>query len=289
MNDKSKIIAAILILVGGFITYYYTNSIISERNNTESILSKETSKKELPIEDSLFKIFAKESDLEINHETKTITYKNADFALKPELIDVYHRIGLLNQTHNSVIVYPIFTEAAYSKNGFYDYYKKKCDSSCLTVQLQHDFSGEYSASRAGFNVLRLLDYHYITDVDIDKNPEILKKYDKVILLHNEYVTKTEFDAIIKHPKVVYLYPNALYAEVTSNYDTDTITLIRGHGYPDAKIRNGFDWKFDNSNFEYDNSCTSWKFYEIDDGIMLNCYPEYIIFKNESLLETIKNY
>ncbi|TBR24012.1 MAG: hypothetical protein EPO63_04710 [Candidatus Nitrosotenuis sp.] len=289
MKDQLKIMTAVLILVVGFVTYYYASFTVSEKKIAELTLEEETSKKEIPVDGSLFKILARESDLEINYETKTVTYKNAEFKLKPEMMDVYYKIGLLNQSQNSVVVYPIFTEAAYNKNGFYDYYSKKCDSSCMTVPVQYNFSGEYSASRAGFNSLRLLGYHFITDVDIDKNPEILKNYDKVILLHNEYVTKTEFNALSKHPKIIYLYPNALYAEVTSNYNTDTITLVRGHGYPDEKIKNGFDWKFDNSNFEYDNSCTTWKFYEINNGIMLNCYPEYMIFKDESLLERIKNY
>jgi hypothetical protein len=135
----------------------------------------------------------------------------------------------------------------------------------------------------------VLGYQYITDIDVDKDPDILKNYDKVILLHNEYVTKREFDAITQHPRVIYLYPNALYAEVTTNYDEDTITLIRGHNYPLPEIRNGFDWKFENTNFEYDNKCENWKFYEIDNGIMLDCYPEYIIFKDPVLLKKIKDY
>ncbi len=105
---------------------------------------------------------------------------------------LYYKIGFLNQSQYDD--YPIFT-VAYSENDFYDFYKGKCNSSCLTVKIHSDFNGEYSASRAAFNSLRLLRYHYITDIDIDKDPEILKKYDKVILLHNEYVTKKEFDVI----------------------------------------------------------------------------------------------
>jgi hypothetical protein len=204
-------------------------------------------------------------------------------------MDLYYKIGLLNHTQNSVVVYPIFTEAAYSEGGFYDFYKNKCDTTCLTVNIPDKFNGEYSASRAAFNALRILGYQYITDVDVDKDPSILKKYDKVILLHNEYVTKNEFDSIIQHPKVIYLYPNALYAEITTNYDDGTITLVRGHNYPTPEIKNGFKWKFDNTDFEYDNTCGNWQFYEIDNGIMLNCYPEYIIFKDPILLQKIKDY
>ncbi|MDE1727489.1 MAG: hypothetical protein KGH89_09565, partial [Thaumarchaeota archaeon] len=103
-------------------------------------------------------------------------------------------------------------------------------------------------------VLKLLNYSYVKDQDVDKNPDILKQYKRVIILHNEYVTKKEFDAITSHPDVVFLYPNALYAQVQTNYDNDTITLVRGHGYPDSAIRNGFDWKYDNSRYEYDIDC-----------------------------------
>ena len=97
----------------------------------------------------------------------------------------------------------------------------------------------------------LLGYEFVNDIDIDKNPDILKKYDKVIMLHSEYVTKKEFGAVTAHPKVVYLYPNTLYAEITTDYSKNTITLIRGHGYPTPDIGNGFGWKFDNTNYEYD--------------------------------------
>ena len=34
-----------------------------------------------------------------------------------------------------------------------------------------------------------MDYDIIDDIVIDKNPSILEEYDKVIMLHNEYVTR----------------------------------------------------------------------------------------------------
>ena len=72
----------------------------------------------------------------------------------------------------------------------------------------------------------------------------------MIVLPNEYVTKKEFDAITNHPDVVFLYPNALYAQVRTNYTDNTITLVHGHGYPDIKIKNGFGWKYDSSKYDY---------------------------------------
>ena len=76
------------------------------------------------------------------------------------------------------------------------------------------------------------------DIEVDKDPLILENFEKVILLHNEYVTKSMFNAITNHSKVIYLYPNALYAEISVDYDAQTISLVRGHGYPQNEISNG---------------------------------------------------
>ena len=101
--------------------------------------------------------------------------------------------------------------------------------------------------------------------------------------------KKEFDAITSHPKVIYLYPNALCAEVKADYQNDSISLLRGHNFPELEIRNGFDWEYDNSPLEYDVFCKDMKFEEIDNGHMLNCYPENTIHQSRVLLEMIKEF
>jgi len=107
-------------------------------------------------------------------------------------------------------------------------------------------------------------------------------------LHNEYVTQKEFNAITSHPKVIYLYPNALFAEVTIDYDSETITLVRGHGY--QGVDNAFDWEFENTNpDEFDTECKNWKFNKISNGIQLNCYPENVLYKEIALLKSIKDF
>ncbi|MGI0021509.1 MAG: hypothetical protein ACRD9Q_01490, partial [Nitrososphaeraceae archaeon] len=83
-----------------------------------------------------------------------------------------------------------------------------------------------------------------------------------------------------HPQVIYMYPNALYAEITYN---GTISLVRGHNYPILDISNGFDWINDNSKMEYDTDCKNWQFYEVDNGYMLNCYPENVIKRKPEIL------
>lgn len=194
------------------------------------------------------------------------------------------------EEQSTIVINPLFTQTAYSSNGFYDFYTGRCDESCLTVEIQENFDRQYISSGAAAIVLSILGYPYITDIDVDKEPSILDKYDKVILLHSEYVTQRMFDAITNHPKVIYLYPNALYAEIETDYEKNQITLIRGHGYPEKIIDNGFDWEFDNTRpDEFDSDCLNLEFREIDNGIQLNCYPEKIIMKNLELLKRIKQY
>jgi hypothetical protein len=127
----------------------------------------------------------------------------------------------------------------------------------------------------------------LKDEDVDKNPDILNQYKRVIVLHNEYVTKKEFDAITSHPDVIFLYPNALYAEVKTDYSQNVITLVKGHGYPDISLKNGFGWKSDNSKYEYDVNCNNWYFYKsVENKTMLNCYPEYSLLRSEQLIRTL---
>ena len=240
--------------------------------------------------DSIFEPFVYSGDITHIDEQGQFTYKEAYFMLKPENEELYKEIGVAYEPHNSVFVIPIFTMTAYNDPGFYSYFRGECDTSCIMdLPIGYELNPTFQSSVNGIKVLRLLGYPYITDIEIDKNPEILNLFDKVILLHSEYVTKEMYEAITQHPKVVYLYPNPLYAEIEVNYDAETMTLIRGHSYPSPEIKNGFDWEFDNTPYEYDIECKNWEFYEIDNGIMLNCYPEQIIYQDKDLLKAIKDY
>ena len=207
------------------------------------------------------------------------------FGLNVGQLENYNTIAIWNDPQKAAVVSPIFTDSAYDRFGFYDYYRGNCDS-CTTTTIS-DGVLDYNSSVYGYQLLTLLGYSPITDIDIDKNPSILKKYDKIIMLHNEYVTRAMFDAITSHPKVIYLYPNALYAEIEVDYDNNTITLIRGHNYPEEEITNGFDWEFDNTHpYEYDNNCEQMLFYPIDNGWMSNCYPEKILPASPIIFQTL---
>jgi hypothetical protein len=213
--------------------------------------------------------------------------------LTPNKVDMYNEVAVWNDPQNTVVVYPYFTFVAYNEPGFYTYYRGECDS-CTTTKFVSPtlFYNEYVTSGIGHQALTLLGYPTITDTEIDMNPSILQQFDKVIMLHNEYVTRAMFDAITNHPNVLYLYPNALYAEIEVNYIDETITLIRGHNYPEPEITNGFDWELDNTRpYEFDSTCAVMKIYKIKNGWMTNCYPENVFLKGEqlfTLLKTIKD-
>jgi len=207
--------------------------------------------------------------------------------LNPNKMDMYNEVAIWNDPQKTAVVYPFFTFAAYNEPGFYTYFRGECDD-CTTTKFAQP-TPLYTSSGMGHQALTLLGYTSITDVEIDKNPGILQQFDKVIMLHNEYVTRAMFDAITNHPNVLYLYPNALYAEIEVDYINETITLIRGHNYPEPEITNGFDWEFENTHpYEYDSECKILEIYRIKNGHMTNCYPENVFLKDgEQIFKLLK--
>ena len=202
--------------------------------------------------------------------------------LNPNKFDMYNEVAVWDDPQKTAVVYPYFTYTAYNEPGFYTYYRGDCDS-CTTTKFAPTslLNNEYVTSGLGHQALTLLGYTALSDEEIDMNPSILQQFDKVIMLHNEYVTRAMFDAITSHPNVIYLYPNALYAEIEVDYIAETITLIRGHNYPEPEIINGFDWEFENTHpYEYDNECLEMELYQIKNGWMTNCYPENFFMGND---------
>ena len=213
-----------------------------------------------------------------------------DVQLNPEFTELYEELGP-DKNQKTVVVYPFFTAVAYSEPGFYTYYKGECGTdpqTCLTISLKEKYPLAGHTSGKAVQVLHLLGYDFISDIDIYAHPKILEKYDKVLLLHSEYVTKEMFNAITSHPKVIFLYPNALYGEIEFDSMKNKISLIRGHGY--QGVANAFDWEFENTRpYEFDTACKNWEFYEITNGWMLNCYPENIFHLDVKFIEKIKEF
>jgi len=230
------------------------------------------------VSSSFFMIYGLNGDCAIDTVDGQIKWIHVSIGLNPNKMAMYNEVALWNDPQSTVVVYPYFTSTAYSPGGFYDYYKGKCDD-CTTTKFAQPTS-QFTSSGKAHQALTLLGYSSVTDVEIDKDPSILQQFDKVIMLHNEYVTRAMFDAITSHPNVLYLYPNALYAEIEVDYTDQTITLIRGHNYPEPEITNGFDWEFDNTHpYEYDRECLDMEFYKIRNGWMTNCYPENLFLTN----------
>ena len=241
------------------------------------------------VQSSFFEVYGKYGDCIIQDGNQV--WQSLALGLNPNKMAMYNEVAVWNDPQKTVVVYPYFTASAYNEPGFYTYYAGECDD-CTTTKLTQP-TIQYTSSGIGHQALTLLGYTAITDIEIDKNPSILQQFDKVIILHNEYVTRTMFDAITSHPNVLYLYPNALYAEIEVNYMDETITLIRGHNYPEPEITNGFDWEFENTHpYEFDNRCQIMDIYKITNGWMTTCYPENVFLKNNeqifNLLKLIKD-
>lgn len=199
--------------------------------------------------------------------------------------DEIKKIG--NHDLKEVFIYPYFTQVAYKPMGFYDYYAGHC-AHCDTISMKPlGINATYNTGKAGFEMLQRLGYPFITDMTVDKHPEILDDYDVVILLHNEYMTQKEFNAISHHKNVFYLYPNAMYAEIKVNYTNWTETLVKGHGYGGVQ-GNGFGYVTD-SKGEYDRNCDNYKWLELPNGIQISCFPEILLTYDRSPLKTLHDY
>ncbi|KAF6243103.1 hypothetical protein C6988_05290 [Nitrosopumilus sp. b1] len=225
--------------------------------------------------------------ISINSENKVVSY--SENSKKDVMFETkYHKnYEELKASENTVVIYPIFTQSAYEWGGIHDFYQNRC-AECTSTEIQPFFEKRYASSGTAFSVLEFLGYNIINDIDLDKNPDILSQFEKVILLHNEYVTENEFNAITTHPNVIYLYPNSLSSRISVDYESNVMTLQQGPGFPDSNIKNGFDWEFDNSQFMSDWDCNGYEFYKIDNGYMLNCYPEKILQNNGiEILKRIK--
>ena len=235
-----------------------------------------------------FDVYVTERDFDNAQQNFLVPVDGIKLIINESTVEI---IDVLKPNDGTVVIYPVFTSAAYHEHGFYTYYDGNCNESCITDLSFEDVEITYNSSGTTAQILHAVGYDFITDIDVDKNPEILQNYDTVILLHNEYVTKKMFDAISSHPSLIFLAPNALYAEIEVNYDDNTMTLIRGHQYPPPESpANGFDYGIEQEfhHYEYDAECLEWEFIEIENGFHLNCYPDGVLPQNLDILLKMKD-
>jgi hypothetical protein len=279
---KIGILSMIIIILGIILTSYFTtesNTIETNQNEEKMELIEWNSGK-------LFKVLVEPKDIRVI-DGERIPLK-AIFELKSDLAETYNQIGVFDQEEKPLVIIPTFTASAYAPFGFYNYYNEQCGEQCLTTKIISEDKLNYNSSANAVRILNLLGYDSISDLELHKNPSILNNYDKIILLHNEYVSKKMFDAITSHNNIIFLYPNALYAEIEVDISKNEIKLIRGHDYPPG-IKNGFNYEIEERfhKYEYDNTCLDWEFIEFKNGYALNCYPEHAIFQDELLLKALK--
>lgn len=190
-----------------------------------------------------------------------------------------------------VYVEPTFTQSAYQPNCFYDYYSNHSLVKDLVCPISDKSSERVNTadSRNAQIILTTLGVGHITDEDLTNGMRINDR--TIILLHNEYVSQTEFNYLnSSEPDVIYLYPNAMFAQV--DYSNHTISLVRGHGYPSTNITNGFNWVYENSQYElhgnprtYDqcNGVDRWNTLPNGDR-QLNCYTLNPIEITQAILQ-----
>lgn len=302
MSNLPKFPFYLLIVVGvivvGFVilSNFYDSSSVSSKNimNDNSVVKKiidsslsESNVQFVPRLETNFDFFLTLADYNrLTQQGIDTLQDEVRIELRSDLMDEY---DLLSAPDNAVVIYPTFTSAAYSEPGFYTFFRGECDESCITDLSFENPTLHFTSGSISTQLLYLLGYDFLTDETVDKNPEILKNYDKIILFHNEYVTKKMFDAISTHPNIIYLFPNALYAEIDVNHDDKTMTLIRGHNYPEFEIANGFDYEIEQRfhDYEYDTDCFDWEFIEFENGFALNCYPDLMIHADLNIALKIK--
>jgi hypothetical protein len=158
------------------------------------------------------------------------------------------------------LIVPVFTGAAYN-HAFYIFYQHYAGLRAGVNVTQHLFllsslvtkpKVPYSvAVEASAYAMRYLDKHLslltpkdnvsvLTDIDVDggsifmNNKNTTNKYDILILGHQEYVTQQEYTNLKTFVgnggAMILLDGNVFVAQVGYDRSTQTITLLRGHGW-----------------------------------------------------------
>jgi hypothetical protein len=196
---------------------------------------------------------------------------------------------LSGQSHIA-FVEPTFTNAAYNEDSFYQFYSKyqtasideliTTDLNLMTGDIPFESNHEYFKSI--FNFVKQSSPDSIVSIIGDEeihNGDIFKKngqnaYELLILLHNEYVTQSEYNNLkqflINGGSIILLDGNVFYAEVIYDEESCSITLVKGH-----------DWEFDGNSVKksvserFQEENTKW----FGSNFNVNDISDKIIFEN----------
>jgi len=150
-------------------------------------------------------------------------------------------------------VEPTFTNGAYNEDSFYFFYTKyqkildgqqiTTDLNLMTGDIPFETNVDYFQSMIDRMKQTVPDsvVSVIGDEEINDGLIFRKDgtnvYDLLVLLHNEYVTQTEYDNLKKFlnngGSIVLLTGNVFYGEILYDKEDCTVTLKKGH-----------DWEFD---------------------------------------------
>jgi len=154
------------------------------------------------------------------------------------------------------LIRPTFTSAAYNYHGFYDFYRrydntfpnKNVTTDLNLLRVKVDAVPLTYTSASTYAMLSLLhDIKWVTaasnmttlsDQDVDKGSIFHKDgtnaYDVIVLGHQEYVTQQEYDNLKQFVNnggtMIILDGNVFYAQVSYDRATDTVQLVKGHGW-----------------------------------------------------------
>jgi len=206
----------------------------------------------------------------------------AEFVLFLALSEITFVFGatIINSKLKIGMVENSFTGAAYRDQGFYDFYKKyskeikmgedvTSDLKLLTAKIPN-YSPQYHVSIfedfpthlrqifpiANVSILSDIDVHEGKIFNVKGNDTSNNAYDILILGHQEYVTQREYDNFKKFVAnggtLIILTGNVFYTEVKYDKQSNSITLVNGHGFQfDGKTaRKGVDERWEEETKEW---------------------------------------
>ncbi|MGH9922095.1 MAG: N,N-dimethylformamidase beta subunit family domain-containing protein [Nitrososphaerales archaeon] len=201
-----------------------------------------------------------------NPEFKSIDEKQ-DVVEQPGL-SIWAQIALANQNVQNncpacsvAIVKPVFTHSAYQEGAFYTFYERHTnepstleDLHMLTTEVLHGWGHSRGALIHFYPLIKDSIVNVITDIDVHEND--IAQYNKLILLHSEYVTQEYYDnlrSFVANGGTLILFDaDSLYAEVLYDDVANTITLKKGHWWAfDGSIAEssvGERWEQENQEF-----------------------------------------
>jgi hypothetical protein len=228
-------------------------------------------------------------DMDHHISSKTMSATSSDFE-----VAAHNAVKLNDKQINIAFIKPSFTAAAYDHSYyvFYTLYQNTLprknvttDLNLLTGKVTTHTTDSSPSAFAMFhlskNIKSLIPKSKIamlTDVDVDagkiftsKNKS--NKYNILIIGHQEYVTQQEYNNLKQFVRsggtMIILDGNIFYAEVKYDRNTQTVTLVKGHGW----AFNGISaWKSVSERWKEETS--EWV------GSNYLCYGCSIIFDND---------